>query len=382
MSIIRSRFEKVVESNVMNDLVPEVIDEALKDSDIEAVKVTKVDDLHLGEDKSLTFRATVEVRPEINLGNLEDIEGVKEVPEVSDEDINRTLEDFRQRHTVEKPVEREARYSDVIIADVQKLDNTNVPIIGQKTENVRIRLDKENSEVSNLSEKLQGARIGEERNVRVTYADNAPDELRGREESYLVEVKKIIERDVPELTDEFAGEVGDFKKIDELQDHIRRSLERDADYYAERRLEESLVNEIIKNNPFELPPSMIENYLGRLMKSVKEHREEEIDEEEFRLSQRGDAIHTIKRYMVLEVIQKEYGIKATDEEINEQIEMLAAQNNTNPKKLKRRLIDEGRYRAIEEEILDRKTLKFLRSKVHITERKIPYSSKPRILTPR
>ena len=378
MEIVRSRFEASVERDVINTLIPEVIDDALRENNFEAIKVTEMGDLNIEEDKTLTFKAKVEVRPQIIVGNMEELEGVKEVFEVTDQEVEDALHDLRQRYTVEQKVNREAQVGDVLNTDLQKLDKSGVPIIGQKSENVRILLNDENPAWEDISV-LEGAKAGDER--RILLADNEEEHETGIKQAYMVTVKEVYEREVPEPDNEFASSVGDYKTIDELKKYIRESSEAERDRLSTRHLEETLINEILKKHPFELPPSMIERYLDNFIKNMKEQTDNEIDEGEVRKTQRASAIHSIKRFLMLEAIQKEHNITVSNDEIDKEINGLAQSYKANPKTLKQRLMKEGQYQDIGEQIKVKKTLELLITTARVTEKKIKQPVESRIIKP-
>ena len=119
---------------------------------------------------------------------------------------------------------------------------------------------------------------------------------------------------------------------------------------------------------------------SELVEKVKEQQNGEVNEQEARESNRSKAIHNLKRYLVLQEIQKQNNIRITDEEINSHIDLLADRYRTNPRKLRRHLKENGRYSEIIEEMRERKILEFLRNSARITEKKIPYSSASKIVT--
>ncbi len=318
------------------------------------------------------------MRPQITVGNLEEFEGVKEIMEVSDREIEDAVNDLRQRYAVEQKVEREAQVGDILNTDLQKLDQSGVPIIGQRAENVRILLNDENPAWEDIRS-LEGSNVGDERSIHLS--DNEEAYESGVKQAYMATVKEVHKREIPEPDDDFASSVGDYKTIDELKKFIRESFESERDRISSRHLEETLINESIKKNPFELPPSMIERYIDNLIKNMKEQTDNKIDEGEARQTQRASAIHSLKRFLILETIQKEHNLTVSNDEIDKEINLLAQNYKANPKTLKQRLIKEGQYQDIGEKIKERKALELLRTTARVTENKIKPPMESKIIKP-
>ena len=384
VSIIKSRFGKAIEGEVLNEILPEVYSEAWKSSGIEPISQPVIDDVSYSPGEPLRFKASLEVKPEVDPRNYVGLRATRPSFRVREADVERQVQVVRERSADEQGVDRPAQLGDLIVADLQETDASGIQILGRKYTDRTFLIGGERSFSREFDQQMVGAAKGEERSVRFTYGQDLSDrDLAGTQASFIVKVKEIRERRLPALDDEFARDQG-AKDLKEFKDRTREQLEAQAEYVSQRRLESSVVTSLIGDNPFHPPETMINNALDAI---VEDHRkgheghDHPIDEKQIREQNRDLAVYQIRRHLLLEAVAKKEGLAVTDEEVDEHIRRMAEVNNQKLDSLKRILQRNNQTDRIRRDILYEKTLKLLIEGAQIEEVEENPEEEGRILTP-
>ena len=312
LRIIEVRLGSSIRGEVLGDILPSLLEEAVREAGLRPAAPPKISQLEHEPGGSLTFTAELEVWPEIKAEHYENLAATRMVHEVAAEEIDENLADLRRHHATERVVERPAANGDVLVADLQRLDDSGLPIIGDKYEKRHILIGDENALSPEFEEALVGMSAGEERKVRFAYRDDLPNEhLAGQTAHFAVAAHEVRERTLPELDDEFAKDLGEqFQTLDDLRQHLSGQIQQRWEYMAQQRLRSELVSQLILKNDFELPESMVDNYLDSLERehADQDHDHSPSDEE------REQATRQLKSYLLLESVREQVGVEVTDEE--------------------------------------------------------------------
>lgn len=378
------RYKSGIEEEAIKDLIPTVMEEAFKEQNLKPVGDPKISDMHFEETGPITFDVTVEELPSIDVEGFRGLEVAKEILEVTDEDVDASLERLRRSRAVQEEVDREARENDILVVNLQKLDSTGVPIIGERIENHVFPLDGKSTPSPEFDLQMMGVRKGEARKVVFTYDEsiNNPD-LVGVTEAYEVEVLRIFENRLPELNDEFAQSVGSYADLADLRTRTQESIKVQYARITDRKLEWSLVDEFIKQNPFEVPNSMVERVTeSEIEKAREEHPDEQLDEEALRNRMRPDAVRSVQTFLITQAVQESQKLDVSREEISEHLEILAQVRGTSAREIRRALIKEGRFDEVKSELLQNKAYAWIESVANIREEIVPRNApQSRIITP-
>ena len=354
LEIIKNRFGRAIEEvTIDEEIIPRFYKQAIQQENLKPVDVACIERVSYDRTEGLRFKAKVEVEPDIQPVGYKGIRVKKEIYEVTEEDVEDALEELRERYATVYPVEDQAKEGDYILADLQELDPTGVPVVGKKWENRYFRLGS-----NEFDQQLIGVKPNEERVVVV----NSPEDYEEREgeaqpQRFSVKVKQIQGKELPELDDEFAKDVGDYETLEELKADLRKKLEEEKKKEARERMRDELINEVVKNNDFELPPAMMNTYFELLFKSMRKNSQEPIDEELIKDQYRPIAIRTLKWHILYRKIAEAEGIGVTEEEVEERLEELSQQRRP-PYQDKNR---------IKEDLLEEKVLDFLEQNALIEE---------------
>jgi trigger factor len=384
LSVVKSRFGKAIEGEVLNDLIPEAYDQAWRTSGIEPISQPVIDDVAYTSGEPLRFKASLEVKPEIEARNYTGLRVTRPLYPVREGDVERYIRNLREQSAEDRSVERPAQLGDLIVADLQELDASGVPILGRRVEDRTLLIGGERTFSHDFDNQMIGVTRGEERRVRFTYNRDLKDpDLAGREMSFAVTVKDVRERILPALDDEFAKDHGadTFKA---LEDRIRLGLQAQADYVARNRLEANLLSALIQANPFDPPEAMVENALNAIVEDYKKEHEghdHPIDEAQVREQGRDLAVYQIRTRLLIEAVAQKEGIAVTDEEVDERVRRIAEANRQGLEAVKRALQRNRQLDRIRRDLVVEKTIQFLIDRAQVEEVEEVPEGEGRIIIP-
>ncbi|MBB29457.1 MAG: trigger factor [Gemmatimonadetes bacterium] len=379
LNVVRKRFGKAIQGEVLQEVMQEFYREASRSEGLNPVSEATIEEVDYDEGTPLTFKASVDIKPELEVEGYKRIKVTRPVFKVEDTDVEGHLGYLQDQGATEKVVDRAAELGDVILADIQEIDESGVPIVGRKQEDRTFLIGGRNATNHDLDNQLVGISAEEERRVNLKHAEaddhdhdegHHHDHPDGQEVRFQVKAKEVRERELPNLDDEFAKDLGDFESLDALKDKIREDFQARADETSRRRLEENILDVIIEGNEFELPESMVENFLNNLVDNYKKEHEghdHDIDEAAIREESRPGAIRNLKRYLLLESIAKKEEIKVEEEDINKHLDGLSQQYNLEGSQMRQMLSRSGQLERMESELLETKSLTFLIDEADVDE---------------
>ncbi|MBT4498526.1 MAG: trigger factor [Gemmatimonadetes bacterium] len=369
LRVIKARFGDSIRGEVISDLLPTFLEEATREAGLVPAAPPSISKLEHEPGQPLNFTATLDIWPEIEVENYEKLAVTKMTHEVTDEEIEEQLKDLQNRQASERSVERPLEKGDVLLADLQRVDDSGVPIIGERFEERRFLIGEEGAPSPDFEEALIGIQAGEERVVRFTYREDLPnEELAGTQDHFNVSAREVHERVLPELDDEFAKDVGaEYETLEDLRQHIGEQITQRWTYISDQRLRSELVDQLVEKNPFELPESMVENYLRSMQQDQQgaahehdhEHDHEHSDEE------RETATRRLKSYLLIESVRKQAEIEANDEDFEAYLAQRAEEIGLKAEDLKR----SERLDDLRRELEEKKVFDLLIEKAEVKEEK-------------
>jgi trigger factor len=171
--------------------------------------------------------------------------------------------------------------------------------------------------------------------------------------------------ELPELNDDLARAVGDFETADELVEKVREDLAKEAERESDAALRAALIEQILSANPFDIPESMIEQYVRAALGDLDDLPEERFQEAKEQLRPR--ALHTVKRHLVIDRVAEAEGLVASAEEVDSRIEEIAERSGASLADVYTGLQKSGRLDHLEREITEQKVFEFLQSQSEVTE---------------
>jgi trigger factor len=368
-SIIRQRFAEDLKSDVVEALVPRYFREEAKKQNLAPVSQPRVTDLHIQEGEPLRFKASFEILPEFKLAPYDDIRVSTIDTTVTDENVETALNNLRQQHATYNAIEEDRPLAD---GDFAVVSFNGTPKGGEadakpvEVDEIMVEIGGENT-IPEFSENLRGAKSGETRTFDVKYADDFSDKrLAGKSMTYEVSVKGIKTRSVPELTDDFAKELGaELNTVDELRNRLRENMQSEKEHEAAHQGKDKLVEELVKRNDFPIPEAMLNEQIDiRLERGLRAlaaqgMRTEDMKRMDFdrlRTGQRESALREVRASLILGQIADEEKIEVSDEEFDREIESLAAQSKQTVEQVSARLTQDGGLDRIRHRLRNEKTL--------------------------
>ena len=370
VTLIRRRFAEDIQGEVLQSLVPEYIEKALEEKKLIPITRPSVDKVDFKEGEPLRFRAVFEVLPEFELGDYKNLAINVDAIETGDAQVDKTIEDIRERAATFVPVEgRAAKDGDYVLIKL-----SGIPVGGGEpvqADNIMCHIGAEET-LESFTENLRGASSGETKQFRSQYPDDYPDQkLAGKAYDYTVEVQGIKEKKLPELNDEFAkdaaGEKGGFSTLEEMRKLISKDLEAAKEDQQKTQAREKLLEALVKQHDFPVPEALVEHQMNvRLERSVRaltaqgvDPRAVNIDWVALRNHQRERAVDDVKAELLIDRIAEAEKIDATDEEVEKEIQALAEHSGESATALRARLTKQGVLDRMKSKLRSDKTIEWL-----------------------
>ncbi|HOY44194.1 MAG TPA: trigger factor [bacterium] len=362
--LVKKMFGKSIESEIFNGYVRQALDRLFKENTFDYLNTPYVQDLAWDEEKGLSFALHFDIRPDFQVDGYAGMQVERTLFEASDEDLEHTLADLQSRQAMIYTVEGEAQPGHFIMADLQEVDRTGVPMVGHKYENEVIWLHDDRPEITS---QLAGVKAGDERRMTLQPQAETGSQEAPAEKHYLVAVREVKERRLPELDDEFAKDLGAFSSLEELKADIRARLQAQAEHQTHERFRDALADELIKQTPIEAPPSMVDNYLAMLIADVKRKSKESVDEAHLAEHYRPSAVHGVKWYLIRDRLISQQGLAVSDEELESALSAMAAAGEEGAQRAEQIRSKKEERERFRDALEDDKVYAFLSQKAKVTE---------------
>lgn len=359
-------------------IVPEAYMQALKETETEPINQPQIDIVQGEPGKALIFKATVEVKPEVTLGEYKGMEVKRSSTEVTDEAVAKELEKLQARHAKLITVEGEVQNGDSAIIDFAGYVDGEA-FEGGTAENYSLNIGS-NTFIPGFEEQLVGVKVGESKDVDVTFPeDYHAENLAGKPATFKVTIKELKRKELAVLDDEFAKDVSEFDTLEELKSDIRNKLNEAAKAQVKSAVENGAVEAAVANASVEVPEVMVEHKVEEMLNSVSQRLMQQginLDQyfqytnssiDEMRERMKPDAEATVKSELVLDAIAKAENIEVSEEEINEEIQKIASYVKQDEKIVRKTLELQGEMGNIIQDIARRKTVAILAENAKVVE---------------
>ncbi|HEY4579714.1 MAG TPA: trigger factor [Candidatus Acidoferrales bacterium] len=375
VTLIRRRFADDIKGEVLQSLVPEQIDKAVKEQNLAPITQPQVDKVDFAENGPLKFRAIFEVLPEVELGAYKDLEVEVDAAPVTDADVDKAIEEVRERAATLVPAEGRA----LADGDYAQIKLTGTPAGGGeplRADSVLCHLGGEET-LPAFTENLRGAQAGETRRFEVQYPAEYPDaKLAGKGYSYSAEVLGIQEKKLPELNDDFAKQVSEAPTIEELRGKVRQGLEAESEMRQTAAVREQLLRKLTEAHDFPVPEALVQNQMdARLERAVRslaaqgvDPRGVKMDWAALRQRQRERAVEDVKAELLLDGIATAENIEVSEEDSESEIARLAERSGESAAAVRASLTKQGALDRMKSKLRSDKTLDWLRSNARVKTR--------------
>ncbi|OUS77919.1 trigger factor [Paenibacillus sp. MY03] len=370
--IFESRFG--VESlyqDAIDILLPEAYTTAVQENELQPVDRPEIDVTQFAKGQSFKFVAKVTVKPEVTLGDYKGLEIEAVSSEVTEEEVAAELERLQQRHAELTVVEEgAAQNGDISVIDFDGyVDGEQFE--GGFSERYSLELGS-NSFIPGFEEQVVGMQLGDFKDVEVTFPETYHAEhLAGKAAVFKVKLHELKRKALPALDDEFAKDVSEFDTLEEYKADLKTKLLESKEKEAEQAREVAVVDKATAAAEVEIPEAMIDTETDYMVKDFENRLRMQgmnmdlyyqfsgQNEEALRGQMRSDAEKRVRNNLVLEAIAKAEGFDATEEDLAAELENLSKQYNRPAEELRDIFEKNGNISNLQEDILLRKTIKFL-----------------------
>jgi trigger factor len=368
-AILKKRFGKKVEAQILEKMVPEFYMMAIKEAAIEPVSYPSIEDkIELKPGQALSFSVTVEIKPDMGDINYDNITLKKKTLAVEEDEVRKALEILQESKALYSATEGALKEGDMAIvnsdafiddAPKEELTYKEYPFVLGSGE-----MPKE------FSDALTGKKKGDTAEVRISFeADHPNKTIAGKEVVFKVTVEEAKKKQIPPIDDDLAKEA-QCENLDELKGKIRDNLTKRKESQTNLEYKKEILDELIKRHDFDVPPTMVQGEIDSLVQQEKDNASRQggtpKPDEELKKEFEIKAKDNVKSVLLLEAIGKKENVQVSDADVKSAVEEIAARNSMKPEEvMKLYSVREGSMDALKSRLFADKVLDFILEKVTI-----------------
>lgn len=365
-----------ITSQAMEEVLPDAYAKAVREHDLDPVDRPKMEVVEENDGKPTRLKATVEVRPQIELTAYKGIEVRRPPVDITDADVERSIEALAKDRATLVPADRPARLGDIVTIDYEgRIDGEAFEggaAQGQVTELSAGRF------IPGFIDGIAGMAAGETKDVEAHFPDDyGQADLAGKTAIFTVTLHEVKQLEMPALDDEFAKSVSKNETLAELREDVRRRLGAIAESRSRRVVGNAIVEKLVASHDFPLPPSLVDGEVDHLMndvagnaarsgKTLEEYLAESgKTEDQIRGELRAEAESRVKTTLLIEHIAKVERITATPADVAQELEALSRQYGQPVARIRKALGNS--LLSLMDGIVRNKTLDFLIDNAAVTD---------------
>jgi len=372
LSIIRQRYGNDLRQDATHKIIERSWKQAIEEHHLNPLAQPSIKDLENKQEQPLKFTLTFEVMPDLEVKDYKEVPVTQPSTDVTDEKLTQGLETLREQNAQFIPVdEGEAVDGHILTTTVDGQFDGDENTTHEENITLVLGHPQTNEE---FTKNLLGSRQGETRTFEVEYPeDYHRKDFAGKKVHYTILVKEIKEKQLPELNDDFAKDIGQ-ENLEALRDKVRNDLVTQATQNAEKGAREAVLKTIIENQPVEVPDCLVQQELEsninrmatRLAMQGVDLQKTNIDWKKIFEEERPNAENTVRQSIFLDAIARQESIEISDDEFHSELEKIAQGSDKSEAALKAQLEKEGRIEGFKQHILENKAFDFIYSNAKIT----------------
>lgn len=355
-----------IEMDFVEDSFNRFYAQALQEKNLIPVNQGEIADLRFHYETDLSFKATFEIEPEVALPALKKnslkVQRTKYTSD--DEDIEIAIDDIRTRYMNRRTIEDGSKEGHFIVCDLQEIDDSGAPIIGNKMEERYIKVG-DGMFTGDLQKALTGLKAGDVTQIAVPGGD--PGDTK-----YQLTVTRVESHELPEVDEDFVKMVDPaVETVEALREKIKESIDLEYERRSEEAFNRQLSDALIDMADIEYPPSMVESYLNHLIEDVKKaNPDADLDDEKVRETYKSLALRNMKWYLLRKAIIREQNLEITKEEVLEEVKRLIERSPQYAKEIEKYYKKPSNREKIEDDLMEKKILEYLEGFAKIKEVKV------------
>jgi trigger factor len=384
--VIKNRYREDINNDVLRELLPERVQQAIQEHELQPLSEPQLhlensENLNLNGAQSVSLHVHVEVLPEIDAPNYKNLEAVRRVRPVNEEDVDRVIEERQRSQAAFAAIDdRAAEIGDTVIVDIRGKFVDDAAADPIAVDDLSIELGGEGVEQT-FTENLLGVSPDEVKTFNVEYpADFTSPGLAGKTIEYTATVKSVGKIELPELNDEWAQSLSEgeetFESLAGLRNKVRQDLETYAKAESDNRLRDEVMNKMIDANPIEVPPTLVNYQAQGLTRQFASQMEQQgvdmrqADEKVWQMLFRRmlpQAEREVRGALLLDKIAELENVDVSDEEIDREVEAIASYSGRSAEEVRAALTNEQGENSLAERLQNRKAIEILVESAVITE---------------
>jgi trigger factor len=365
--VLMKQFLPVIETQFVEDNVNKYYLEALREKNVIPVNKAEIKDVHFHIDEHFNFTAAYEIEVEAKLPELKknSIKVEKVVYITDKEDVSLTIEDMRRSRAEMKTVEDGAKEDNFILADLQKIDESGIPIIGEKLEKRYIKIG-DGIFTDENQKKLIGVKTGDKVQIRIPEGEDQ------KESPYEISVINVEEQVLPEVNMEFVKQMDpEAKDIKSWKNSVKEQIEKSYAQRATEQFDRNISDALIEKIKPEFSPSMVESYLDHIIEDVKENNNgAKLEEDKVRETYRSLSERNLKWYSIRKAIIKDQDFKISADEMKSEIERLKKESPKQAIEIEKYYKKPSNKTRLEDDLIEKKIIEYLMDFIKVKEVKI------------
>ena len=361
---LMQQFQANIEAEFMENNFQKYYLMAVQQEELLPVNKAEISDVHFHMNEHFSFKAVFEIEPEMIIPKLKrNSLSIQKTIYIHDEhDIEDAIMQLRKSHATIATVEDGAIEGDYLICTLQKLDESGVPIIGKKFEKQYLRVGK-GSFTDNQKEKLIGLKPGDSTRVIL------PVNQEGENADYELTVGNVEREILPEVNEEFLKRINpDLDSIDAFTSDVEKKIKANFEERSRTAYERDLSDALIDLASPSFAPSMVENYLGKLIEDVKkQNKGEPMDDEKVREHYTPVAERNVKWYSLRNKLIETQDITASKENVEAEIEKLVERTPQSEKEIRKFYKKPSNRKRVEDDLVEKKILDYLEQFAKVKE---------------
>ncbi len=357
VKILLIQYGESVMEKTAEDMINNLYRDVCKEKQIVPASRASMSDVSYGIDKPLKFKVTFEIEPEIELKEYTGLGIVQDKVKLTDKDVDAVLDDLRERMATFDKVDRTSKKGDYIKYTHEKVIVDNKERTDYRDQTYPMPVGE--AKIKEINKALIGVKAGEIVNVKFKFPkDYEAEEVREKDADFTFKITEVLEKKLPELNDDFAKKIGQYKDIEEMKVKIKEELKNTRESESKKKVEAGIFDAIIAKNEIPIPESRVEAYTENMLQEMEKYNKT-LDRSKVIDSYRKMALDEIKKYRIIEWVAKKENIKGTKEEVDAKIKKIAEERKENFEELKEKLRKDGTTLTMRSDLRYEKTIDWL-----------------------
>jgi trigger factor len=381
--LVENRFKDEIGEKIKGSLLMDSLSQISEDQSFTAISEPELnlDAIEVPDEGPMVFEFDIEVRPEFDLPQWRGLKVERPMREFTDKDIDDEIEHMLARYGQLVPHEGAAGDGDYVTVNIRTShDGKQVAHEEERVVRIRPKLSFLDGSIDGFDTLMAGAKAGDKKAAKITLTQDAPnEELRGQTLDVEFDVLDVKKLKLPELTEDFLQEIGNFDSEEKFREAVKSNLQRQLEYEQQRKARQQITAELTKKADWDLPPGLLKRQSVReLERAVMELRRAGFSEAEIRARQnelrQNSAASTskaLKEHFILERIAEEEKIEAEEGDFEQEIFLIALQSGESPRRVRAQIEKRGLMDVLQNQIVERKVLERVQAEAKFKDQ--PYN---------